>query len=62
MDAVLKEVKMGMGRRGARFREEGREWRLLGLLCADDLLLWGESEEDLKAMVGLFIEVCRRKI
>ena len=38
MDAVMKEVKMGMGRRGARFQEEGREWRLARLLNADDLL------------------------
>ena len=27
MDAVMKEVKMGMGRRGVRFQDEGREWR-----------------------------------
>ena len=25
MDAVMKEVKMGMGKRGVRFMEEGRE-------------------------------------
>ena len=25
MDAVMKEVKMGMGRRGVRFLEDGRE-------------------------------------
>ena len=25
MNAVMKEVKMGMGRRGVRFQEEGRE-------------------------------------
>ena len=25
MDTVIKEVKMGMGRRGVRFQEEGRE-------------------------------------
>ena len=36
MDAVMKEVKMGMGRRGVRFQEEGREWRLPGLLYAED--------------------------
>ena len=36
MDAVMKEVKMGMGRRGVRFMEEGREWKLPGLLYADD--------------------------
>ena len=32
-----------------------------GLLYADDLLLCGESEEDLRAMVGLFTEMCRRR-
>ena len=40
--------------------EEGREWRLPGLMNADDLVLCGESEEDLRAMVGCFAEVCRR--
>ena len=51
MDAIMKEVKMGMGKRGVRFMEDGREWRLPGLLYADDLVLCGESEEDLRAMV-----------
>ena len=36
----MKEVKMGMGRRGVRFQEEGRE---PGLLFADDSVLCGES-------------------
>ena len=36
---------MGMGRMGVRFLEEGRKWRLPGLLYASDLR--GESEEDL---------------
>ena len=40
--------------------EERRDWRLHGLLYADDLVLRGKSEEDLKAMVGCFVEVCRR--
>ena len=44
-----------------RFLEEGREWRLLGILYADDLVLCGESEEELREMVGRFAEVCRRK-
>ena len=39
IDEVMKEVKMGMGRRRVRFQEEGREWRLPGLLYADDLAL-----------------------
>ena len=52
MDGVMKEVKMGMERRGVSFLEDGREWRLPGLLYADDLVLCCESEEDLRAMVG----------
>ena len=32
--------------------EEGREWRLPDLLYANDLVLFGELEEDLRAMVG----------
>ena len=62
MYAVMKEVKMGMGRRGLTFQEEGREWRLPDLLYADDLVLCGESEEDLRAIVGRFIEVCWRSL
>ena len=53
---------MGMGRRGVRFLEEGREWRLNGLLYADDLVLFGESEEELRTMVGQFVEVCRKEL
>ena len=30
------------------------------LLYADDLVLCGESKEDLRTMVGRFVEVCRR--
>ena len=51
---------MGMGRRGVRFQEEGREWRLPDS-CMHDLVFCGESEEDLRAVMGRFIEVCRRK-
>ena len=51
MYGVMKE-KMGIGRRGVRFMEDGREWRLPGLLYADDLVLCAESEEDLMVMVG----------
>ena len=40
------------GRIGMRFPEEGSVWRLLGLMYADDLLLCGEMEEELKVMVG----------
>ena len=34
--------------------KEGREWKLPGLLYVDDLVLYGELEEDLRAMVGCF--------
>ena len=37
------------------------EWRLPDLLYTDDLALWGQSEEDLRAMVGWFVKVCRKK-
>ena len=32
-----------------------------GLLYADDLVLCGESEEELRVMVGWFVEVCRKR-
>ena len=41
--------------------KERSEWKLHGLLYADDLVLYGESGEDLRAMVGCFVEVCRRR-
>ena len=61
MNAVMKELKMRMRRRGVRFQEEGRKWRLPGLLYADDLVLCGESEEDLRMMVRRFADVCKRR-
>ena len=52
-----------IGRRQSAFslQEEGREWRWPGLYYANDLVLCGESEEDLRTMVGRFVEVCRRR-
>ena len=41
-----------------RFLKEGREWRLPGILYAVDLVVSGNLEEDLKVMVGCFVEVC----
>ena len=52
---------MGKGRRGVRFMEEWKDWRLPNLLYAGDLAVRGEPEEDLRAMVGRFVEVCRRR-
>ena len=57
----MKEVKIGMGRKGMRLVEDGREWRLPGLLYAEDLVLCGDSEENLRVMVGWFAEVCTKK-
>ena len=51
IDEVMKEGKMRMGRRGGRFLEDRKEWRLPDLLYADNLVLCGELEKDLKAMV-----------
>ena len=39
------------------FLEDGREWRLPVLLYADDLVLCGESEEDLRVMLKVVCEV-----
>ena len=61
MAPLLFNVKMGMGRMGVRFQGEGREWRFPCLLYADYLVLCGESEEDLSAMVVRFFKVCRRR-
>ena len=57
----MKELKMRMERRGMRFEEEGREWRLPGLLYVDDLVLRGESKGELRATVGRFNKVCGRR-
>ena len=37
--------------------KEGRELELPGLLYADNLVLYGEPEEGLRAMVGNFVGV-----
>ena len=57
---MMKEVEMEMGRRGIKFLKDGKEWRLPGLLYADDLVLCGESEEDLRVKLERFAEMCRR--
>ena len=44
-----------------RYLEDRREWRLPGILYKDDLVLCGESEDDLIVTVKRFAEVCYRK-
>ena len=51
---------MGIGRREVRFLEDGR-METAWPLYADDLVLCGELEKDLRAMVGQFAEMCRRR-
>ena len=46
---------------GREIKEEGRETKFPGHLHADNLVLCVESEEDLRAIVGSFVEVCRRR-
>ena len=47
----MNKVKIEMERRGVKFQEEGLEGRLPGLLYENDLVLCGESEEDLRVIV-----------
>ena len=56
-DTMMKEVQMGMEMRSLK---EGRESRLPALLYTGDLVLHGESEKGLRAMVGHFVGVCNR--
>ena len=60
MDGVMKEVRM-MGKRGVRFLEDGRELILPGLLYGDDLVLCGESQEDLRVDGGMVYLRCVEK-
>ena len=43
------------------FRGGDREWRFPSLFYKDDLVLCGESEEDMRVMIAHFAEVCKRK-
>ena len=52
---------MGMGRRRGIFQDYGRKWSLPALLYADNSVLFGDSEKDLKAMTGGFDKMCRRR-
>ena len=47
---------------GVRFLEKRKEWRLPGILYADDLILCGESEEDLKMMFGCLLRCIEEKV
>ena len=51
----IKEEKLGLGELGSDFQKNGR-MELLGLSYSDILMLRGESEEDLRVMIGHFVE------
>ena len=53
MDAVMKDMKMGMGRRG-----ESGDYLVS---CIKVNWLCGELEENLRAMVGWFVDVSTRR-
>ena len=46
------------GKEGSEIHGRWEEWRLLGLLYTDDLVLHGESEENLRVIVRCFAKVC----
>ena len=52
---------MRIRRRGVRFQENGRGWRLPGHLYTDDLVLCDESKENLRAVVGRLVEMLKRR-
>ena len=47
--------------REVRFLEKGKQWKLSGLLYADDLDLYCESEEDLTAIGGTICSCVKEK-
>ena len=59
LDEIMKEVKKWKERMGVSFSEEKREWRLPGLLCADDLVLCDASEEDSNEMVDTLLKYAK---
>ena len=62
MDTGMKEMKIEMRRMGIRFLEVWKEWRLTGLLYADNLVLRSGSEEDLKMKVGVLLKCEREEV
>lgn len=57
-NGVLKEVKTICGRMGMKLYKNGKEWTLVVLVYADDLVLIGESESDLWMIIECFESEC----
>lgn len=61
MDGVIREcraVSMGVG---ARLESEGRTWKILTCLYADDAVLLAENAEELQRVVTDFDRVCEKR-
>ena len=56
LNLVMKELKMGKGRVGVGLSMRGESGHCL--LNADDLVLCDQTEENLKVMVGQYVEIC----
>ena len=53
MEAVMRELKMGMEWRGVKFQEEGREGRLPGLLYLNNWdVFWANQPQIRENLVG----------
>ena len=52
--------KMRMERMGVIFSEVEREWKLIGFLCGDDLVLCSELEKNPRLMKGRLFVICKR--
>ena len=61
MDALMKEVKVEMGKMELGFMEEGKDGRLPGLLYANNLVLRDDTEGKIKMIVGRYVFVFRRR-
>ena len=51
----------GDGEEGSEISGGGKSGDCLASCMQIDLVLWGELEEDLRAMVGHFVGMCRKR-
>ena len=60
-DAVMKRGENWEGEDGSEISRRGNKVVSIVLLNAGDLVLCGESKQDLKVMIESFVEVCSRR-
>ena len=61
MDGVMREFKEKTSHCGAKLGKDNEKWRLSHILFADDVVIVGDSAEELQEMVEIFNETCRRR-